>query len=103
MEATFQCLTHSTRLVYTLDEESGHVHRDIRATGARVRCTLKEGLPLESLRKVAQGEKVMHAPMGDTKQYPIVRPLMVGGAVTFEREEIRETTSALGAVVGAGE
>ena len=99
MEATFVCETHGTELVYTKDEQSGHVHRDIRVGGGRrVRCTLKEGLPLEALRKVADGERVSHAPMGQAKSYPIVRPLLVGGSVAFERETIRETAPS-----GAGE
>lgn len=110
MEATFYCTTHSTRLIYTRDDETGHVHRDIRVEGRGknpVRCTLKEGLPLEKLRQVAQGEQVTHAlvvgQVAQAMQYPVVRPVMRTGTVQFERERITETTPIEGAVAGAGE
>lgn len=92
MEATFYCTTHRTRLVYTKDEESGHVHRAITVPPNKrpVRCSLKEGLSLEALRKIVEGQQIAESVMGQVKPYPIVRPVVTAGMVTFEREQIVE-------------
>ena len=90
MLETFYCATHRVRVTITRDEETGHTHRDIR--GPIGFCTLKEGLPLDGLRKVAGGESVQHDPGRGQKTYPGVALVSVdqSGTPTFAREVIRE-------------
>lgn len=52
--------------------------------------SLKEGLSLEALRKIVAGQQIAESVMGQVKPYPIVRPVVTAGMVTFEREQIVE-------------
>ena len=82
MPETFACGLHGVRMTVTVDAGSGREHRDIR--GGRAACALKDGLPLENLRALAQGEQFKH----EGRPYPRTHSVGVAGDVTFERENI---------------